>query len=163
MMSRRVLGAVALVGLAAGVVLAAHGSPSGADASSVARAQALYRTEVALGAQQARLQAALQVARSRHSVPAAAPAHVTAPTAVSATVTGAPAPHGHTAATSTVAVPQTSTPRAPDAATPTPTEGVVPAPEPAPTTTTTTTAPAPTTTTTAPPPTTTTTRPRRDD
>ncbi len=169
MVSRRVLGAVAVVGLGAGVVLAGAQHTTGANRSAVAEVNRLYHDEVSLSAREANLQAALASARAAGSrtasntpiaVPAAQAAAVMAPASPGGRTTTVPG------AAPAAAAPAVAAPTPSDTESdPAPNGWSDGSPQPAApaASTTSTTAPPPATTTTVAPTTTTTRPPRSDD
>lgn len=160
MVSKRVLGAVVVMGLGAGMVVSNPARAPRTDQAGVSEAQRLYHDEVALNAQETTLQATLGSVRSRHDEAASPGPTAAQPVAVQAAAPTRPAAPAPPAGRSTVAPPPASAAVAPSEGPSTGSDDAAPS-----VTTvqpTTTTAPGPTTTT-APPSTTTTTRPRSDD
>lgn len=154
MVSKWMLGALALAGVVAGFALAGPPRANGPTLSSAIEVEQLYHNEVALNAQETHLQQLLGFSRAElaraHAAPAPAPATAKSPS---------PSPQGVLVASP--ASPTLAPTHAASAPTASPTTTTTTAPPTTTTTTTSTTVPPPTTTTTVPP--TTTTTPRHGD
>lgn len=157
MVSKWVLGAVAVAGLGVGVVAADSPPKAMPNGAAGAEEGQLYRTEVALNAQETHLQALLSSARAQQSKVPATPAPATPTLPQAQLIVAAPPPTrsapGPAATPSASPSASASLPVYTAGPTTTTTEPTQEA------TTTTEPLPAPTTTSTTRPPTTTTTRP----